>query len=130
MPSTNVARMTVIPSAVTVVRRRTWNSQHTAMMITVSDTWVLGNELLIALSGRIESMSDEDQLIRQQDGVRLRVRPALRHREQQEPRQAHEVVGGDRQAEHPERRELARAARARSARRARATGNRTKYETE
>ena len=49
--------MTVIASAVTVVRRRTWNSQHTKMRITVSDTCVLGNELLIALSGRIESIS-------------------------------------------------------------------------
>jgi len=43
--------MIVIPSAVTVLRSRTWKRQQTVLTTTVSETCVLGNELLSALIG-------------------------------------------------------------------------------
>jgi hypothetical protein len=36
--------MIVIPSAVTVLRSRTWKRQQTVLTTTVSETCVLGNE--------------------------------------------------------------------------------------
>ena len=41
--------MIVIPSAVTVLRSRTWKRQQTMTTTTLSETCVLGNELLSAL---------------------------------------------------------------------------------
>jgi hypothetical protein len=43
--------MIVIRNAVTVLRNRTWKRQQTVMTTTVSETCVLGNELLSGLIG-------------------------------------------------------------------------------